>query len=435
MSILSLMAKLSLDGRNFKAGIREAQVSVTRFAEHELKHIKQAIVGAFGVVAIEQFAHSVVATATRIKDLSEQFGVTTEEVQQLDYAASKVGLQFEDWGAALIKIGKAREAAAGDQKIRDLFATFGQSWSKVNNAGITNNEILVSILQHSKGISANARERAELDELAGKKAEKLLALQEQIAAAKKDAPIISDADIEAIDKMEKGLHRVWLQVKALAATKLGNILAEPAKAVERSDRYRYNLEHGTTLDAEAYRKMLAGETSAAKNEPSDAEKYGFNIKAMQGEQMRADELAQKRGVELLEAQAKLNQSIYELELKRHFGANRRLQLEREIRDLEAGRRNTIGPLTEAENMERQAEINKKKAELMGMERFKLGADSLQKLGILTGGTLSRAALYGTAAASVGNIDIPRAQLDVQKKSLNALNKIASQRPPTLTAAH
>ena len=52
MNILKLAAQLVLDGKGFKAGLKEAEVSANRFGNNVAKDIKSKLAGAFGVGAL-----------------------------------------------------------------------------------------------------------------------------------------------------------------------------------------------------------------------------------------------------------------------------------------------------------------------------------------------------------------------------------------------
>src|SRR5688572_4197972 len=107
MRLLKLMAVLGLDGRGFKAGLKEAESGAGKFA----RGLKSQIAGAFSAAAFTAYAKNVTEAVTRIKDLSEQYRMTTTEVQQTDAALKRQGLQFEDLAGSLNKLAAARREA------------------------------------------------------------------------------------------------------------------------------------------------------------------------------------------------------------------------------------------------------------------------------------------------------------------------------------
>lgn len=171
MPILSLIARLGLDGRQFRAGLKEAESATARFGTQ----LKGQLAAAFSAGAVLSFLHSIERTASRIKDLSEQFDLSTDDVQRFDFALKKDGLTAEDLGQALIRLGQARKRAVeGDAEATSLFARYGINLSAVNDGTITNIELLQRMKAAMEAGNVSVKDRIDLFDLLGKKAERLI---------------------------------------------------------------------------------------------------------------------------------------------------------------------------------------------------------------------------------------------------------------------
>ncbi len=411
MSVLSLVAKLLLDGTGFKAGMREAEKTAQKFGNNTLRDVKRSIAGAFSVAAVTAFAKSVIETGSRIQDLSDQFHVSVEEVQRLDFAAMQSGSTFEDWANALVKIGKARKAAAGDEGIRNTFSAFGQSWERVNSAALSNDEILRSMLQHSRGLSADARERADFDELAGKKAEKLLAILDDYRKGIPKGALISDEDVALLDKAGEALALMWRHIKAIGAGVLAGGLRRLVDTVRpnvmdvAADRTR---NRGANI-AEDQRRQ----TEEARRTREEAEKIA------KAKKLYLDEIAMKEQNEILQAELRLQESLYALELRRRYGTNQRATIEQEIVDLQQKQKEAAFDIDKTNY---QTMINQKQLQLESLPNAPgLAADAFQKKGILTGGSLARAAAWGNVGASPAKLG--EQQVQATKDTMKAVDRL------------
>ena len=84
MAILSLIAKLGLDGSTFETGLKRAKSLTDKFRSS----VGAQLGAAMSVAAVTAFAAKVVQTADAIGDLSEQLNISTDDVQRLQVLAS-----------------------------------------------------------------------------------------------------------------------------------------------------------------------------------------------------------------------------------------------------------------------------------------------------------------------------------------------------------
>src|SRR5262245_57657325 len=133
VKLFSLVAALGLDGKGFQRGLDKAGKTADQFAGD----LKSKLTGAFTAGAVVAYVRHVAQAVGRVKDLSEQFSVTTDEVQKLDAAAKQSGQTFEDMGTAIEKVGAARkDAAEGNEELRATFSKFGVSLEQLNNPAL-----------------------------------------------------------------------------------------------------------------------------------------------------------------------------------------------------------------------------------------------------------------------------------------------------------
>lgn len=122
MSLFRAIAKIGIDASEYEAGLKKAESGMEGWA----KRIGGYLAGAFTVGALVEFTKTVAHAAGEIGDLSDQLGITVEQVQALQRAAEHSGVAFDKYAAALSKIRKLKaDAAAGDATANGIFAKTG----------------------------------------------------------------------------------------------------------------------------------------------------------------------------------------------------------------------------------------------------------------------------------------------------------------------
>jgi hypothetical protein len=127
MGLLSLVAKLMLDGSNFETGIKRMEGTTTKFGRTLEHEIKGKLAAAFSTVALEEGIRRTVEWGSKIEDLSKRLGVSTDFLQEMEFAARQSGATLEDFVGVLQKIAVARdEALGGGEKGKSMTATFAR---------------------------------------------------------------------------------------------------------------------------------------------------------------------------------------------------------------------------------------------------------------------------------------------------------------------
>lgn len=213
MATLSLIARLGLNKSGFDAGISAATKQVTNLGSD----LKGALAGAFSIAAVTAFVRSINEATGRIKDLSEQFGITTEEVQRADFALKQSGLAFEDLGTAMLKIGQSRkEAVEGNKELRDTFERYKITLQDLRDPQQRNYDLIMRIAKAISGMNVTAKEQTEIQDLLGAKAGKLANVLKDLENTKPPA-LFTDQDIDQIDKATKAMAAFKLEAQAAVA--------------------------------------------------------------------------------------------------------------------------------------------------------------------------------------------------------------------------
>jgi hypothetical protein len=301
MALLSLVAKLGLDKSGFEQGLSQAGKKAASFGSG----LKATLAGAFGAGAMVAFVKGIADTVGRIKDLSEQFGVTTDEVQNIDYAMKQSGMSFEDFGNAMNKLGPARkEAATGNKELAETFAKFGVSAEDLQNPLLSNKDILMKVADAMRGTNVTAADQVAIIELLGPKAARLANVLAGLDGFQAPS-IFTEDDIAMIDQMSKEFELFWRDLQ-ISGVETGKWLMDTFNDVytflttlfsELGDRWKdllNPLKSGTAITESVNAAMEeAGKQAAAREEERS------NAKAMR-EKDRAD-AKKKREEELKNA--------------------------------------------------------------------------------------------------------------------------------------
>jgi hypothetical protein len=128
MAFLSIMARFGMDATGFKAGIKQVESASKGLSRDLNSNLKGAIAGAFGTAAIVAAGKATLDYAGQIADLSERLGVSTDALQEMDFAARLTGTNLETFTGFLEKLSVSREEALqGNDELRDSFARLGVS--------------------------------------------------------------------------------------------------------------------------------------------------------------------------------------------------------------------------------------------------------------------------------------------------------------------
>jgi hypothetical protein len=321
---------LYLDGSDFTANLRRASRETQSFSAAVGQQmgsvaatVKTQLAGAFGIHVVHQFARDLVQKMGEIKDASEQFEVTTDEVQQLGHVAEKSGLKFENFGNALLKLAEARDKAVLGEKELESFERFGVTLEKLRDPSLRAVDILKLLSDAIQNVNLTAIERSDLRDILGTKGERLLTALRELKTA--TPSLIDQKNINAVDALIKKVKLLKDGLMALASEPLG-IAAELAVSGPLTTP-------PTAIPNLLIRKILRDSEPLDIPAPNPTGLFGAiesNMRDTEGS--FADEREGKK-LDLKKAQLELDQALYRLAFERLTPVQRQKQLEEEIAQL------------------------------------------------------------------------------------------------------
>lgn len=208
-SLLKMMAELGLNIAPFQSGMKKAGEAANSGMSSIGNQIKQLVAGYFGFQALEAAIANVGRRMAQFKDHADQFGITTDQVQQLGAAADSVGLSFEDMGAALLKVKAFREAiAGGDANAVKAANLFGIGPMVQNGAEAI--DVMKKVGEAMNRMEVSRETMDALREIFGKSGPRLAAGLGNLG--EDFGPPIRQEHIDKVDEMEaavKRLRRTW----------------------------------------------------------------------------------------------------------------------------------------------------------------------------------------------------------------------------------
>jgi hypothetical protein len=167
MAIFSLIAKLGLDGSAYESGLKKASSTTDKFRQS----VGSQLGAALSVAAIGAFVSKVIQTVDAIGDLSEQLNISTDDVQRLQVLAGQTGVSFEAMAKSITAVSQERlKAIEEGGKAREYFKTLGFSVAELNDASISNIDLISRMGQAHKDAGSSAQTQAAMIAILGEKA-------------------------------------------------------------------------------------------------------------------------------------------------------------------------------------------------------------------------------------------------------------------------
>lgn len=197
MPRIEVKGVMELDGSGWERTIRQAEATTERFSS-DMGELKNLIAGVFSIAAIQSFVRSTVDSTEQIRSQSEQFGVTTDQVQKLDWAAKQVGLSFDDVGRAISKFGAIRkEAGEKEGEALAQLQKYGLTLDDIRNAQLSNLDLMLKMSEAMHSVSLTPEGRQDLREFFGKGGDKLSSVLSQLQSFKPIA-LIQEGQIQVL---------------------------------------------------------------------------------------------------------------------------------------------------------------------------------------------------------------------------------------------
>lgn len=227
---MNLIVKLTADATAAERGVAAFSKKAGAYVGSIGSELKSQLVGAFAagavISAVRSFGAHVVETVDNIKDMSEQLGVSTDEIQRMQKAANDAGVKFTVISSALQRIDALRsQAASGDKAASGLFAGLG--------IDPTQGSALDVLTQAVEASSRGARENGLLFDMLGRKAG---ILKNIVGELKGQGPIelITESQIQTIDKANAKLEEAKRRATVAGAPAMSGLLNVLSSALEES---------------------------------------------------------------------------------------------------------------------------------------------------------------------------------------------------------
>jgi hypothetical protein len=118
--IPKIEVQLALEATNFAAGTKQAQSSLNNF----VAGIGSRIAGVLSVGAFYRIAREALDLGDRVGDMAKKLGVSTDQIQEFEYAARKTGASVEAFQTALRTLISTQQDALSKGAASDAFKPY-----------------------------------------------------------------------------------------------------------------------------------------------------------------------------------------------------------------------------------------------------------------------------------------------------------------------
>ena len=227
MALFRMVADITLNDSQFQAGLKRVKSAASGIASQ--------LASAFSVTAMAAFAQELVRTAEVVQDLSDQLGVTTDQVQALQRAAARSGIDVGKYAEALVRLKKAQaEALSGDPARMSQFRTLGLDPNK------SPYELLLGV-----GKADGPQQMAAAFKLIGDNASRMISSIKEIRELG-PLEVISSSSAATLSGAADDLNEIYMTLKAIAANRIANalLLGKTAVALSPAGRIAAMLRPG-----------------------------------------------------------------------------------------------------------------------------------------------------------------------------------------------
>lgn len=220
-----IKVKASFDGSEVKRGLASLRGAASDFAGNLAT--KYLAFGAATALVVKGYS-SMREAAKKFGDVADRaarFGVSTSDLQKIEFAANEVGISSEKAGALLDKLRVAMSRAGADTKLAEAMKSVGVSSEVIaaNDPG----QAFEQMAEGMKNLSSPERLNALRTIFGNRAAIDAMTLFRDLEGLKQnlsDAPILNDIEVARLQRMDEILERVerrWNNIKAGAAGALG----------------------------------------------------------------------------------------------------------------------------------------------------------------------------------------------------------------------
>lgn len=212
--------------------VRQQVRGLTQGVQREFAQLKTFVGGFFTAQFGVELVRSVVQMTNHIKDLSEQTGETTTDIQKWGAAFKSVGLGAEDAAAAFeVLIQKRKEALEDGGKAAEFFRKFGIGEEQLR--GMTKGSEIAAAIGKNANPNSVADREAFGEAFGTKRGGKVLAgINAFNEGEGEKVEIISEQAIKEIDAAAKAMERAMHDFKVAAVPLVTGLLSWAKAAVD-----------------------------------------------------------------------------------------------------------------------------------------------------------------------------------------------------------
>ncbi len=207
---LNIVYRIAADITGLQSGVDKA-AAATEGLQSSVSKMGTAIAGAFTVGAIEQFALTVIGAASAFQKMADQTGLSVEEVQKLDFVAGQTDVSIGSLVGAVQnlqqRLGDDNSGAAGAMAKLGINA---EAFNKLSTFDQVN-----QLSEAIRNVKDPTDQAALAAAVFGKNWKEILPA---VKAGMKDvgdqAPIMSKATVEALDRIDDALKKAQATGKA-----------------------------------------------------------------------------------------------------------------------------------------------------------------------------------------------------------------------------
>jgi len=242
MARAEIKTSSSLDSRRFDQGIAKMGQRVRSFASGELAALGKKMAAVFAAQQLWSGFRGLGGDTDSIRNMATALGLTTDQVQALEYQAKQLGVPFDQVQAAMIRLKDAQDevAVSGNKSLAEAFDRLHVSMQEILTLPI--DALMDKVAQ---GMQKSATSTKDLNNLlgrgGGRMKEYLATLQRMggVAGATQDAikkgVVMEPAAMAAADKANDWIDTKLQQGKMMGAN-LMNLSADEQKAAEERER-------------------------------------------------------------------------------------------------------------------------------------------------------------------------------------------------------
>lgn len=224
--------------------------------------------------ALVEGSRAMLEYGANIKNLSEAAGISTEAFQKLSYTAATAGLKQEELGGALNVLQRnMAQAADGATKQNQAITDLGLNTAELLAMPVE--QQIEAIAQAYVGATNKAKAWADITALLGKNSAALkgvlIELGEKGLNGIDFGKIITDADIQRLDKAENAFGKIWMSLKAASATGFVQVMS----GIDKFAAYEVPWKRGEAAAAEAKKGDFHGDGTGQMS----AEDFDPKVKA------------------------------------------------------------------------------------------------------------------------------------------------------------